>query len=361
MITQVSTRPGGEREGWRGTRDRALRLAHGKALRCGVAAGLSLATAGSLATWGGTAGAAPKPTMHQVQKMVNKLTAEENVAVQMYDQSAEQLANARQRLNLVNREVKADQAKFSAMRDQIATIASTAFENGTMSSMGALLTSNNPQAVLDQASVLLQLSNDRSAQIKQFIATAAQLASAQRMARRTEQGIASLEAQRLARKKSIGRTLDKQKAILATLTAAQQAQVTSTSLGAGGSTTATDPVPVNSAAGKAVAYAYSKLGDPYVYGATGPNSFDCSGLVQAAWAAAGVSIPRTTYEQVAALPAVSTSNLQPGDLLFFAGDSHVGMYVGGNELIDAPQTGLTVEKVPLSGWYSANLDSAARP
>ncbi len=98
-----------------------------------------------------------------------------------------------------------------------------------------------------------------------------------------------------------------------------------------------------------------------MYGATGPSSFDCSGLVQAAWASAGVSIPRTTYEQVAALPAVSTSNLQPGDLLFFDGDGHVGIYVGGNMLIDAPQTGENVEKVALSGWYAANLDSAARP
>ena len=299
--------------------------------------------------------------MHQVQKMVNKLTAEENVAVQMYDQSAQQLASARQRMNLVHREVNTDQAKFSAMRDQIATIASTAFENGTMSSMGALLTSSNPQAVLNQASVLLQLSSDRSAQIKQFIATAAQLASAQQMARRTEQGIATLESQRLARKKSIGRTLDKQKAILATLTAAQQQQVTSSSLGGSGTTTATDPIATNTQAGQAVAYAYSKLGDPYVYGATGP------GLVRLLRAGAGrlgigrVAIPRTPYEQVAALPAVSTSDLQPGDLLFFAGDSHVGMYVGGGELIDAPQTGEDVEKVPLSGWYSANLDSAARP
>jgi len=360
VITQVSTRPGGERGGWRDKRDRVVRLAHGKALRYGVAAGVSLATAGGLVV-AGTAGAAPKPTMHQVQKMVNKLTAEENVAVQEYDQSAEQLKNAQQRLALVNRQIKTDEARFSSMREQIATIAATAFENGTMTQMGAMLTSNNPQAVLNQASVLLQLSSDRSAEIKQFIATAAQLASAQQMARRTEQGIATLEAQRLSRKKSIGKTLDKQKAILATLTAAQQEQVTGSSLGGQGTTSATDPIATNTQAGQAVAYAYSKLGDPYLYGATGPNSFDCSGLVQAAWGSAGVSIPRTTYEQVAALPAVSTSDLQPGDLLFFAGDSHVGMYVGGGELIDAPQTGEDVEKVPLSGWYSANLDSAARP
>jgi cell wall-associated NlpC family hydrolase len=299
--------------------------------------------------------------MHQVQKMVNKLTAEENVAVQMYDQSAQQLASAKQRLNLVNREVKADQAKFSADRDEIASIASTAFENGTMSSMGALLTSNNPQAVMDQASLLLQMSRDRSGQIKQFIATAAQLASAQQMAKRTEQGIATLESQRLDRKKSIGRTLDKQKAILATLTAAQQQQVTSSSLGGSGTTTATDPIATNTQAGQAVAYAYSKLGDPYVYGATGPSSFDCSGLVQAAWAAAGVSIPRDTYEQWAALPHVPTSQLQPGDLLYFNGESHAAIYVGGNMIVDAPVPGQNVEEVALSGWYAQTLDGAVRP
>jgi cell wall-associated NlpC family hydrolase len=216
--------------------------------------------------------------------------------------------------------------------------------------------------VLSQASVLLQLSSDRSAQVNEFIQTARQLEQAQLTALRTKKAMASLDAQRLARKNSLNKSLSQKRALLETLTAAQKQTVTATStIGAGGSTTATNNVPTSSQAGKAVAYAYSKLGDPYLYGATGPSSFDCSGLVQAAWAYAGVSIPRTTYAQVAALPAVSTSNLQPGDLLFMDGDGHVGIYVGGGYLIDAPQTGQSVEKVALSGWYSANLDSAARP
>ena len=236
------------------------------------------------------------------------------------------------------------------------------YENGNMTSIGALLTSSSPQSVLSQASVLLQLSSDRSAQVNEFIQTARQLEQAQLTALRTKKAMAALNAQALARKRSLNKSLTQKKALLDTLTAAQKQTVTTTStIGAGGSTTATNPVPVSGAAGQAVAYAYSKLGDPYVYGATGPSSFDCSGLVQAAWASAGVSIPRTTYEQVAAEPAVSTSSLQPGDLLFFDGDGHVGIYVGGGYLIDAPQTGSNVEKVALSGWYSANLDSAARP
>lgn len=353
MITYVSTRPAA------GPARSPAR--HTSALRRGLAIGASLAAAGALATFASSAGAAPKPTVGQVQKSVNRLTSAEDQAAQMYDQSEQQLSSAKQRLTLVHHEVQADQAKFESMRSQIAAIASTAYENGTMTSMGALLTSDNPQAVLGQASVLLQLSSDRAAQVNEFIQAARQLQGAQLTAKRTEQAVATLDAQRLARKKSLGKSLSQKKALLATLTAQQQQTVATTTIGNGGTTKATNPVPVSGQAGAAVAYAYSKLGDPYVYGATGPSSFDCSGLVQAAWAAAGVAIPRTTYEQVAALPAVSTSNLQPGDLLFFDGDGHVGIYVGGGYLIDAPTTGSFVEKVQLAGWYSANLDSAARP
>jgi peptidoglycan DL-endopeptidase CwlO len=335
---------------------------HRPALRRGLAIGASVMAAGALATFAGSAGAAPKPTVSQVQKSVSRLTSQEDQADQQYDQSEQQLSSAKQRLALVNREVKTDQAKFESMRNQIAAIASAAYENGNMTSMGALLTSSTPQAVLSQASVLLQLSSDRSAQVNEFIQTARQLQQAQLTALRTKKAMATLDAQNLARKRSINKSLSQKQALLETLTAQQKQTVTTTStIGVGGSTKATDPVPVSGAAGQAVAYVYSKLGDPYVYGATGPSTFDCSGLVQAAWASAGVAIPRTTFEQVAALPAVSTSDLQPGDLLFFDGDGHVGMYVGNGELIDAPQTGEDVEKVPLSGWYEANLDSAARP
>jgi cell wall-associated NlpC family hydrolase len=100
----------------------------------------------------------------------------------------------------------------------------------------------------------------------------------------------------------------------------------------------------------AVDYVISKLGDEYVYGATGPDTFDCSGLVQAAYAAAGVSLPRTTYTQVAAGTAVSSAaDLKPGDLVFIMGSDpegnlpgHVGMYIGDGLVIDAPHTGAVV-------------------
>jgi len=130
--------------------------------------------------------------------------------------------------------------------------------------------------------------------------------------------------------------------------------------GTSGTTTSTYTGPTNTQAGEAVAFAYAQLGKPYQWGATGPGAYDCSGLVQAAWAAAGVSIPRVTYDQWAALPHISASSLQPGDLVYYEGEGHVAMYVGGGYIIDAPRTGLTVEKVPMTGWY-ANFDGAVRP
>ena len=100
------------------------------------------------------------------------------------------------------------------------------------------------------------------------------------------------------------------------------------------------------AAAAAVAFARGQLGKPYVYGATGPDAFDCSGLVQAAWAAAGVSIPRTSEQQWADLPHVSSP--QPGDLIFYTGSSidpppgHVTMYIGGGQMLEAYGTGVPI-------------------
>ena len=122
--------------------------------------------------------------------------------------------------------------------------------------------------------------------------------------------------------------------------------------------------PTGTQADDAVAFVFKQLGCPYVYGATGPcpDGFDCSGLVQAAWASAGVDIPRDTYSQWAALPHIPTSDIEPGDLLYYNGEGHVAMYVGGGKIIDAPLPGLSVEEIPMdTSWYAENFDGAVQP
>jgi cell wall-associated NlpC family hydrolase len=328
--------------------------------------------AGGLATGiSQVAGAEPKPTISQVQAEINALTSKFNKAVQQYDQVAEQLTAARARLSQVNKQMAVDQARYTTARKKVVQIVNATYMNSAQTSLAGLLTTNDPSAMLTDASMIQQLTNSRNLQTQALLASAQQLVSVQQEQKRTEMGITQLADQRAKTKNSIGKLLDSEKATLDTLTAQQQAAVQAASIGGGGSSGggATTPppvnnVPTNSQAGKAVAFAYAQLGCPYVFGGTGPcgSGYDCSGLVQAAWAAAGVSIPRDTYEQWAALPHIAMSSLQPGDLLYYNGIGHVAIYVGNGYIIDAPVPGASVEKIPMNtSWYASTLDGAARP
>src|SRR5690348_14796882 len=102
------------------------------------------------------------------------------------------------------------------------------------------------------------------------------------------------------------------------------------------------------------------LGVPYVWGGASPGGFDCSGLVMYVYAQLGVSLPHYTVSQWNATTPISTSDLQPGDLVFFDGLGHVGLYIGNGEFIPAPHTGTVVQVASLSGYWAAHLDGARR-
>jgi cell wall-associated NlpC family hydrolase len=112
--------------------------------------------------------------------------------------------------------------------------------------------------------------------------------------------------------------------------------------------------------GGVVGIAMQYLGVPYVWGGSTPRGFDCSGLVSYVFAQIGVSVPHSSYSQFGMGTAVSISDLQPGDLVFFAGASHVGIYIGGGQFIHAPHTGDVVKISSLSGYYSSNFAGARR-
>ena len=331
--------------------------------------------AGGLATGiAQLAGAAPQPTIAQQQAKVNALQAKFDQAVQRYDQANTKLTAAKARLAQVNKEMTAATARYQTTRKRVVQIASATYMDSGQTSLAGLLTSSDPGTVLSQASILTQLTGARNAQVKIFLGAAQQLTAVQQAQQRTESGIQQLATQRASDKDAAKKSLDQQQAILNSLTAAQRAAVAKAAVGGNSSSSSVSTTksapgstyngPTSTQAGKAVAFAYAQIGCWYRWGGTGPCSsgFDCSGLVQAAWAAAGVSIPRSTYEMWAALPHVSMSSLQLGDLIFFSGIGHVAMYVGNGYIIDAPQTGEQIRKLPLStGWYSGSVDGAARP
>jgi cell wall-associated NlpC family hydrolase len=334
--------------------------------RRAVVVGAALLLAGGLAVAvTQAAGAQPQPSTAQVQATINNLTGEFNKANQQYDQVEEQLTAAKARLQQVNKQLARGQARYKAARKLVVQIADSAYEDSSSTSLAGLLTAGDPGRVLAEASLILQVAGTRNTQTKGFLADATQLASVQEEQQRTEEGIAQLAAQMGKAKDHIASLLSKQKSILSSLTGAQLAQVQQGTVSSGGGiTSAVYAGPTGTQADTAVAFAFKQLGCAYVYGGTGPcgAGFDCSGLMLTAWAAAGITIPRTTYAQWAALPHIAESAIQPGDLLFYNGIGHVAMYVGNGMLIDAPTPGEPVRELPMNeSWYAGSFDGAARP
>lgn len=125
------------------------------------------------------------------------------------------------------------------------------------------------------------------------------------------------------------------------------------------STSWSEPPPASNLKG-ILGIAYAQMGKPYSYGAAGPDTFDCSGFVQYVFKQAGIYLPHYCPSQYSAGTHVSQSDLQPGDLVFFNGLGHVGIYVGGGQFIHAPHTGSYVKIDSFSGWYASTYCGATR-
>src|SRR3984957_20043197 len=271
---------------------------------------------------------------------------------------------AKARLKQVNKQLDREQGRYPAARKVVVEIADSDYEDSGSTSLAGLLTSNDPSQVLAQASLVTQVAGTRNMETQAFLADATQLDAVRQEQQRTEQGIAQLAGQMGKTKDHIATLLSKQKSILSSLTGAELAQVQQGTVDSAGITNAVYAGPTGTQADTAVAFVFKQLGCAYVYGATGPCSlgYDCSGLVMKAWAAAGISIPRDTYEQWAALPHIAESDIQPGDLLYYDGIGHVAMYVGNGMIIDAPSPGQPVRELPMNeSWYASSFDGAARP
>jgi peptidoglycan DL-endopeptidase CwlO len=334
-------------------------------IRRGVATAAALVAVGGLTVFAPGARAAPQPTVDQVQARINQLTSQFDKVSEQLDQASQQVSAAQSRLSQVHVHLNRANAQFQAAQADMAQTAAAAFEDTGATSIAGVLTSGDPAVVLQQGSLLAELSGSRNAETQQLRADAGQLAGVEQQMRRTETGIAALKSQLVAHKNSLGKLIATERALLNGLTAPQRQAVVNNTIGANGSSAPSQYTgPTTTEAEKAVAFVYAQLGCPYLYGGTGPcqMGFDCSGLAQAAWASAGMQIPRDSYGQWAALPHVPLSSIEPGDLLIYNGEGHVAIYVGGGYIIDAPQTGMDVEKIPMNtSWYADNLDGVLSP
>ncbi|WP_323372219.1 C40 family peptidase [Streptomyces katsurahamanus] len=220
-----------------------------------------------------------------------------------------------------------------------------------LSSLLRLLLSPDPRRALDEGRLMERAAAHRlstTARLKKDTHHATDLARASRKALDRERSLAA--GQRRARDAATER-LKAVEELLASLTPAQIAALTSPgvrdSVIAHGAP-AGERTPTAQGA-TALRYAVEQIGKPYLWGAEGPGSYDCSGLTSQAWAAAGRAIPRTSQEQWAQLPRVPLRSLRPGDLVvYFPGATHVAIYLGGGMVVQAPRPGTTVKVSPIA-------------
>ena len=169
--------------------------------------------------------------------------------------------------------------------------------------------------------------------------------------------IAHLQAVEAARQAALQRQVEQQ---LAAQQSSQRQASLAPTIPIGSTTPTAPPVAPPATHGGVVGVAMQYLGTPYVWGGASPSGFDCSGLVMYAFAQIGISLPHSSYAQYGYGSPVSRSDLQPGDIVFFDGLGHVGIYVGGGSFIHAPHTGDVVKISSLSGWYASTYVGARR-
>ncbi|MEV8589413.1 NlpC/P60 family protein [Streptomyces sp. NPDC051180] len=226
-----------------------------------------------------------------------------------------------------------------------------------LSSYVRLLFSPDAQSALDQGHLMARAARGRATAVTRLEAAerrADALASSSRKALDRRQG---LVAAQLKRRDEVTATLREVEKLLAGLSPDQLARITELervqTAGAQrellDSGVLDDSLTPTSAGAEALRFAVGEIGKPYEWGAEGPDSYDCSGLTQQAWAAAGREIPRTSQEQWATLPRVGLEELRPGDLVvYFPGATHVALYLGGGLVVQAPRPGGKVKVSPLA-------------
>ncbi|WP_031171739.1 C40 family peptidase [Streptomyces durhamensis] len=324
-----------------------------------TAATLALAGAATATGFDGTGHAETQLTPAQVRAKVDELYQEAETATEKYNGAKDEADTAQQRLNALRDETARKQEKLNSTRETLGSFAAAQYRDGGFAPAWQLALSGDPDRYLDNAA-LAERAGDRQASTVSRVREQLREIERLRGAARVElTSLRARQAQLGRQKEAVTGKLAEARRLLARLTPQQHGTVTGDGVAPErASRSASDTredlrqagsaAAPNARAAAAVSYAYAKLGSPYVWGAAGPNAFDCSGLAQAAYRAAGITLPRTTYTQINAGRRVSRSELQPGDLVFFySGISHVGIYVGNGQMIHAPNPSAPVRLAPV--------------
>jgi cell wall-associated NlpC family hydrolase len=301
------------------------------------AGSLAIVVASGLLTAGPAAAAARKPSPAELARKAEVIT-------EQYNAKRLALTRAQRAKKAAEGQLRSADAQYEQMRQSVGALAAQNYMQPGSDSEVAMLAAADPEAALDNSSASRYLATQRTNQLRQFI-----------VARMAADRTAAAARDRAAEMTQIvGDLAQKKKAIeklVARIPKAAPSAVGAPSLS----------LPNTGKASTVVNAALSRVGLPYVYGAAGPSSFDCSGLMLWAYQKVGVNLPHFTGDQYNMGTHVSRDQVQPGDILFFySGLSHDGMYIGGGKMVHAPHSGTNVQVVNLEPYYWSNFQGAVR-
>ncbi|MET8573816.1 NlpC/P60 family protein [Streptomyces sp. NPDC005012] len=329
---------------------------------------LTAVLAGAAASAGleGVGHAAPKPTPEQVREEVDQLYREAEAATEKYNGAKERTRAAERRVDQLQDEAARRAEELNEAREALGSAAAAQYRSGNgLDPTMQLALSSDPDRFLRDAGFAQRAGDLQATEIASVSQQIRELDEVRDDARTELERLRDQQERAERHKRTVTGKLEKARRLLSRLTAEERARLAEASGGGaeaspgrGGGSSGTQATGAQATGGRiaapdsraaaAIAYAQRKLGSPYVWGATGPNAFDCSGLIQAAYRSAGVSLPRTTYAQIDAGRRVSRSQLRPGDLVFFyPGITHVGMYIGQGRMIHAPNPSAPVRIAPI--------------
>jgi cell wall-associated NlpC family hydrolase len=293
---------------------------------------------------------------------------------EQFEKVTEQYNDARILLGKRTAQAKTASAKATAaaktvstFRGRIKQLVASESRSDPFGTFGAMLSSDSPSDFVSQASIIDVVSSRRAAVLAEASKASAAATKAAKDARAARAAAAKLTHDLSAKRTQLAKQAAQSKAMFDRLSASERqafldSQAAPVARASRDETRSEPPaaaptvnVPASGGAATAVAAAKSKLGSPYVWAAAGPSTFDCSGLTMWAWAQAGVSLPHSSSMQYGSGSKVSVSSLQPGDLVFYGSPiHHVALYVGGGQVIHAPQTGdvvryASVDMMPIVG------------
>ncbi|MFJ6655094.1 NlpC/P60 family protein [Streptomyces sp. NPDC091377] len=383
---------------------------------------LATAALTSVALLSQTATAAPtddKPSLEEIEKKVDDLYRQAESATEKYNAAKEKTAKQRTRVDTLLDDVARRMQKLNDAREELGSHAAAQYRTGAAApDTATFLLADTPQDYFDRTQLMGRLTERQKSAVDDYFTQQSATMEKRREASESLASLTETQGDLRTAKATVRTKLSDARELLSRLTAEEKARLAeierkkqeeaerkaaelarqqaeeerrqeerrqeerrqeersdtdppSGSTGGGPApvpdtqTPAPAPAPDASYAAKAekaIGFARAQTGKPYVWGATGPGSYDCSGLTQAAWKAADVDLPRTTYDQVDAGTTVPVSAARPGDLVFFYDDlTHVGLYIGNGKMIHAPKPGAYVREESIFYDGESSIHSVVRP